>query len=159
MVKHTLIALSIFGCMPAHAAPPAPKDIATNVQKAYDICAAGFEKSGRGSDYYFAQCLEESASLWDGALNKRYTEVRKRLAAACSAKLQQAQQAWITLRDLDIDAYGAIANSRPGNSLFIVEHKIEVIRARVEFLEKLLEATAQPDQNDRQVADCLRMKS
>lgn len=107
---------------------------------AFKKCSAGYESSGRGSDWFFAQCEKEVQEVWDKALNTVYAGLLKTLPEPCNTLLRKSQRAWVAYRDADNSAFEASVGVRPGSEMFAsAARSTRIVAERVTQLIELSE--------------------
>jgi uncharacterized protein YecT (DUF1311 family) len=114
-----ILALLVFGCLPAGAEVSSPKD-ASIIQG----CLATLDKGAVGQEVYESRCLLKVANrcigavpasasdgkqiecldrermVWDRIINDSYQTVMNALEPEQARKLREMQRAWIHVRDL-----------------------------------------------------------
>jgi uncharacterized protein YecT (DUF1311 family) len=125
---------------------------------AYQDCARGVDKSGRGADTYFAGCEALAMAQWQAGLEQVYSELVNRLGANCQDKLKDAHNEWLELRKADFAANDAIYSARPGNSQANAAHKTAYVMARVNYLHDLLYVVQAADPFDPKIRECIVFK-
>lgn len=125
---------------------------------AFQDCARGVDKSGRGADAYYAGCEALAYAQWQAGLEQVYSELVNRLGAHCQDKLKDAHDAWQDLRKADFAANDAIYSARPGNSQANAAHKTAYVMVRVNYLNDLLYVVQAADPFDPKIRECIVFK-
>lgn len=103
------------------------------IDKAEEECIAK-DSSTAGMN----NCSYEARNQWDAEMNKFYRLLMDRLDAEESAKLKQAQRAWIKFRDYEFEYINAVYHRPMVGSLYTniaAADKREVVKKRALELE------------------------
>ena len=113
-----------------------------------DCSAAGGEPGWEACDeqesrHEVRECQRKVIGYWDKRLNAAYQKVRKNCETAqCPKKLQEAERAWITYRDLMIEAAGeAVGGYEAKGTMIEAREQTTYLATKHQalVLEKLLE--------------------
>lgn len=103
------------------------------IDKAEEECIAK-DSSTAGMN----NCTNEARNKWDGEMNRFYRLLMDRLDAEESAKLKQAQRAWIKFRDSEFEYINAVYHRPMVGSIYTniaAADKSEVVKKRALELE------------------------